>query len=310
MKISDIFELIQGNSLNFKDMIVSDESVVNFISRTSKLNGVVGKVNEIDSVIPFSAGLITVALGGSVLSSFVQTKPFYTAYHIMVLKPKIEMSLNEKLFYCMCINKNAYRYSYGRQANKTLKDIKIPNCVPEQILNLKIDTRLLKSSNTEQVLLTKSEYWEKFTINFLFEIVNGVKLPSYDRKFGTTPLVSTTSQNNGVSDYIDSTGLTLHSNILTVAYSGSVGATFYHEGEVFVGETVFALIPKFKMNKYIAQFLVTVLTKNNERYTYGRKIIGSRYGNDEILLPSKDKTMPDWEYIEYYIKSLSFGDKI
>lgn len=56
----------------------------------------------------------------------------------MVLEPKKEMSFNEKLFYCMCIQKNAYRYSYGRQANKTLRDIVIPENVPQWVKESKI----------------------------------------------------------------------------------------------------------------------------------------------------------------------------
>jgi hypothetical protein len=40
------------------------------------------------------------------------------------------MRLEEKLFYCHCIKMNAYRYQYGRQANKTLKDIELPD-LPE-----------------------------------------------------------------------------------------------------------------------------------------------------------------------------------
>ena len=130
MKISDLFVLHQGNGFELYNMNVSDTSDINFVSRTAQNNGVVAKVSKDESKEPFPAGYITVALGGSVLSSFVQTSPFYTAYHIMVLEPKKEMSFNEKLFYCMCIQKNAYRYSYGRQANKTLKDIMIPDDVP------------------------------------------------------------------------------------------------------------------------------------------------------------------------------------
>ena len=40
------------------------------------------------------------------------------------------MTLTEKLYYCMCIKANDYRYNFGRQANKTLKDIDVPAIVP------------------------------------------------------------------------------------------------------------------------------------------------------------------------------------
>jgi hypothetical protein len=37
------------------------------------------------------------------------------------------MTNDELLFYCCCIRANQYRYSYGRQANRTLKQLQIPS---------------------------------------------------------------------------------------------------------------------------------------------------------------------------------------
>jgi len=133
MKIGDMFQMYQGNSLELMRMNPSSSSGINFVSRTSLDNGVSAQVKKIDGILPFVGGLITVAMGGSVLSSFVQTKPFYTAFHIMVLQPMQDMTLDEKLFYCMCIKKNDYRYNFGRQANKTLKDIEVPDVVPQWV---------------------------------------------------------------------------------------------------------------------------------------------------------------------------------
>jgi len=123
MRVDELFYLHQGNGFELYNMGQSANSNISFVSRTAQANGVVGKVDQVDGIAPFPAGYITVALGGSVLSSFVQKAPFYTAFHIMVLEPKRDMTFQEKLFYCMCIQNNAYRYSYGRQANKTLKNI-------------------------------------------------------------------------------------------------------------------------------------------------------------------------------------------
>lgn len=123
MKISDLFLLHPGNNLELYHMEAGDDTGIHFISRTAQNNGIAAQVFPHQSIPPFPAGYLTVALGGSVLSAFVQEKPFYTAFHIMVLEPKKEMSLKEKLFYCMCIKKNNYRYSYGRQANKTLSEL-------------------------------------------------------------------------------------------------------------------------------------------------------------------------------------------
>lgn len=310
MKISDIFDVSYGINLELnKCDITCDKDGINFVSRTSQNNGVVAKVKRIEGKEPQPAGVLTCAGGGSVLSTFVQTEPFYSGRDLYILKPKKNMSLNEKLFYAMCIKENAYRYNYGRQANKTLKDIELPDTIPDWVNNLKInynvlDTKVKQSSSLD----LNSVKWEDFKIGDLFNIINGIKYPKSDRTSGNLPLVSTTAENNGISDYIAQRD-EIYSNILTVAYSGSVGATFYHEKNVFVGETVFALVPKFELNKYIGMFLCTILNHNNKKYDYGRKIIGSRYVDEYISLPSINGN-PHWSFIENYIKSLPYSDKI
>ena len=174
MKISDLFILHQGNGFELYNMNLSDNSDINFVSRTAQNNGVVAQVDKEENKVPFPAGYITVALGGSVLSSFVQIKPFYTAFHVMVLEPKREMTFNEKLYYCMCIQNNAYRYSYGRQANKTLKNIVIPDDVPEWVKHTEI-VPLTTKNDIKKFDLDVNE-WRKYHLKDLFDFVKGKRL--------------------------------------------------------------------------------------------------------------------------------------
>lgn len=55
-----------------------------------------------------------------------KAEPFYTAYHVARLRPREPMTREELLFYCACIKANRFRYSYGRQANRTIASIKVP----------------------------------------------------------------------------------------------------------------------------------------------------------------------------------------
>lgn len=123
-RIKELFNLYPGNGYKLIKMEEDDKSDINFVSRTSKNNGVVARVKKTQKK-PFQKGAITVALGGSVLSSFIQDNAFYTAYHIMVLMPQEEYSMSNyvKMFICTQIEANKYKFSYGRQANRTLKDI-------------------------------------------------------------------------------------------------------------------------------------------------------------------------------------------
>lgn len=124
-----LFEIRHGNSFDFNKMVKAPmgEHSIAFIRRSGERNGLVAFVEKVGDIEPYESGLITVALGGSALSSFVQPRPFYTAQNVDVLRPLSTMSLDVKLYYCLCIEANRFRYStYGREANRTLKTIQVP----------------------------------------------------------------------------------------------------------------------------------------------------------------------------------------
>lgn len=114
-----------------KTMILNRQTIdskgVRFISSTGQCNGVAARIAETKQAKKYPGGAITVAMKGSVLSSFVQSEDFYIAHQIAVLYPKNEMSLAEKLFYCAAIEANKYRFNYGRQADRTLKELELPS---------------------------------------------------------------------------------------------------------------------------------------------------------------------------------------
>jgi hypothetical protein len=129
VKLNTLFIIQHGNKFDLNKMkkVAASNSAIAFIGRSGEDNGIVAYVSKYDNKEPFQAGNITVALGGSALSSFVQPKPFYTAQNIDVLEPIENMTLDLKLYYCLCIGMNSYRYStFGREANRTLRTLAIP----------------------------------------------------------------------------------------------------------------------------------------------------------------------------------------
>lgn len=131
VRLDQIFVVAHGSKLDLNKMrkcAASDDDAVLFVGRSGERNGFAAFVKKLDYVEPYPSGLITVALGGSALSSFVQPQPFYTAQNIDVLTPIAPMSMDIKLYYCLCIEANRFRYStYGREANRTLKTIQVPS---------------------------------------------------------------------------------------------------------------------------------------------------------------------------------------
>ena len=138
-KLKDLFKIVYGVNLeysNCEETTKDDPEAIPFVSRTETNNGVSGYVKPIAGIEPQKAGLITVAAGGSVLSTFVQPQQFYSGRDLYLLIPRYEMSLSIKLFIVTLITTNKYKYNYGRQANKTLPDIviKLPvneSCNPD-----------------------------------------------------------------------------------------------------------------------------------------------------------------------------------
>lgn len=309
MRVDELFYLHQGNGFELYNMSQSPDSNISFVSRTAQTNGIVGKVDQIDGVTPFPAGYITVALGGSVLSSFVQKDPFYTAFHIMVLEPKRDMTFQEKLFYCMCIQNNAYRYSYGRQANKTLKDIEVPDNAPEWVNCTPIAPLTTQNIRPE---LPRQRRWAEYRMGDLFRFVKGRRLTKADMIDGDTNYLGAISENNGVRQHIQVEPEDISApNCITVNYNGSVGEAFYQAEPFWASDDVNILYADgWEMNKYNALFIVTVIKANRYRFSYGRKWTLEKMKDTILKLPQAEDGTPDFAYMEAYIKALPYGDRI
>ena len=140
VELRSIFDVEYGNKLDLNKMTTASEphSAVAFVGRSGRGNGVSAYVQPIDAIQPYASGLITVALGGAILSSFVQPFAFYTAQNVAVLTPPEDMLLSEKIYYCLCIKANRHRNgAFGREANRTLRNLLVPSRadVPDWVKN-------------------------------------------------------------------------------------------------------------------------------------------------------------------------------
>lgn len=143
--VSTLFDVKYGVNLelvNLDECSHDDNNAIYFVSRTDNNNGVSAIVKMMADVEPNPPHTISVAGGGSVLSSFYQPLPYYSGRDLYFLLPKQEFSVLEMLFYAYCIRLNKYKYNYGRQANRTLKDLLIPKEMPSEFLNLGDDVLL------------------------------------------------------------------------------------------------------------------------------------------------------------------------
>jgi len=151
--VKNLFDVVYGVNLELNKMEV-DPNGINFVSRTAKNNGVSAKVKLLEKFTPISAGMITVAGGGSVMESFLQPEPFYSGRDLYYLKPRVDLSDQEKIYYCVCLRANKYRFNYGRQANRTLKNILIPSIDEIPVWVKKLDLAKLEKdiSNIRELI--------------------------------------------------------------------------------------------------------------------------------------------------------------
>lgn len=312
MKVNDLFIVKYGVNLELmtlETVSTKDTDSVNFVARTAENNGVVARVRLIDGIEPQPAGILSCAGGGSVLSTFVQLEPFYSGRDLYVLIPKNEMTLQEKLYWCMCIKANAYKYTYGRQANKTLKDIELPNTIPEWVNGLSISPYTTDNAQSA-IPLCDSEEWREFELNSLFSFVKGKRLTKDDMSQGTTNYLGAISESNGVRQLIDAPAI-FKANCITVNYNGSVGEAFYQSAPFWATDDVNVLYAKgWTLNKYNALFITTVIKANRYKFSYGRKWTMEKMKKSHIKLPVTAQGSPDWDYMEQYMQSFPYADRI
>jgi hypothetical protein len=307
-KVKDIFEPIYGVNLEFNKM-TPDEKGIPFVARGSTNNGVVGYVKIEENINPNPANTISVAASGSVLESFYQEQSYYSGRDLYYLKPKVPLTKKQMLFYCLVIKSNKYRYSYGRQANKTIGEIKVPSLeeLPKWVNEIDIPKQPNPNPYHKKKVSLDDRDWNWFTIEKVFDNITGTKTTPLSKLeeigSGNNPYVTTQAVNNGVDAFFDFN--TEKGNVITVD-SAVIGFCSYQSIDFSASDHV-EKIELESLNVYKALFLVTILNKEQYRYSYGRKRSQTRIRKEKIKLPVTNEGKPDWEFMEYYIKSLPYS---
>jgi hypothetical protein len=191
-----------------------------------------------------------------------------------------------------------------------------------------------------------TDVWKEFTLNKVFKLQGGFynKKPEHSSE-GAIPFLASTESNNGVTEYYsledikawDKVGnpddilekKLFEGNSIAVTVNGSVCNAFYQADEYTCSHDITSLYLRgHDLNVYIAEFLCTVIMLDKYRWSYGRKPHDvKKFGKSIIKLPirhmetglpyidsskkySDEGFVPDWEYMELFIKSLPYGDRL
>ena len=127
---------------------------------------------------------------------------------------------------------------------------------------------------------------------------------------GNINFIGAIDNNNGVRDKIGNE-IKFEANCITVNYNGSVGEAFYQCEPFWASDDVNVLFLKeHQLNKYIGLFLCTLIKMEKYKYSYGRKWNLDQMRKSCLRIPVDKQGKPDWDFMEQYIKSLPFSDRI
>ncbi|MEB2807157.1 N-6 DNA methylase [Campylobacter upsaliensis] len=161
------------------------------------------------------------------------------------------------------------------------------------------------SINTLSLNINK---WGEFLLSDIFKCSTTMLSIKDELLEGNTPFISRTALNNGCDGYVE-----VEAKFITKGNCISIGAegiyAFYQKENFATGNKIYTLRNE-KLNQYVALFICAVLNHEVYRYSYGRARILSKLQNEYIKLPINHKGELDFEFMENYIKSLPYGDRV
>lgn len=309
--VEDLFEVNYGVNLDLnklEETTIDDKEGIRYVARSEKNNGVTAYVKKINEISPNPPMTISVAGGGTVMSSFLQEEEYYSGRDLFYLKPKIPMTTQILLYYCVALHKNKFKFSYGRQANRTLKHLLIPDIseIPEEIKNYDVQSkgvqeleRLIKQVSSYGLKMV-NECTDYIRLDDLFIVVNGLassKVVVQPEKVNEKliPYIRPSKwQSSSYAGYVDKDTVSSEKifppGTLYVSTDGAGSHTYsYVSVDYFIpNSNVCVLIPKKEMTIVQKLAYATFITANRFKFSYGRKPKGDKLKSIKLPINIKD----------------------
>jgi len=135
-KLFDVYNGLASSQVEVKEDPENDTDIRYIRPSQSYAGSIAGYVDksEIDDKYIYPDNTIYVSTDGqgSHSYSYVSSFEFIPNSNVSILIPKREMSLQEKIYYSICVTSNRFKFSYGRKPKgERLKEIMIPACPPD-----------------------------------------------------------------------------------------------------------------------------------------------------------------------------------
>jgi hypothetical protein len=320
-KISELFPVLQNGKAN--QGMLSDGYDCFYVGAKKDDNGVMLHCAYDSALIQKGNCIIFICNGqGSVGYANYMDVDFIGSTDIVAGYNKMLNQYNG-LFIATVLCQERPKYSFGRKWKTHLKDtvIKLPQTIEgfpdwdfmEQYIK-SLNHKPLTTQNRSSQHPLNINCWQEFKVGDYFDVY----LSSGDLKIdacepGKIPLVSSGATNNGIVGYIDEKGdgkaQIFKANSITVDMFCNA---FYQNNDYYAVShgRVNILYPKFKCNPLIGCFICSVINNERFKYSYGRAVYSDEISRMVIKLPTTSGNVPDFNFMENYIKSLPYGDRI
>lgn len=321
-RLGDLFEIENCKCSKVSGMRIGN---VPYIGATNNNNGVIKFIEYRDALMSKGNCIVFICDGeGSIGLSIYKREDFIGTTTVKIGR-NININRYTGTFITTIADKVRGKYNFGYKRNeKNLKREKLmlpvdslgdPNWQfmedymkqqEEKLLKLLKDK--LKNKNSLNLERIKPLYecdWKEFQFLEIFdEIQRGKRLTKQNQFEGNMPYVSSTSVDNGVDSFIgNKEGVRVFENCLTLANSGSVGSTFFHHYKFIASDHVTKL-KREGLDNYVYQFMLPMLNRLSEKYSFNREINDIRIKREKILLPINNYDLPDFEYMSNYMKKI------
>lgn len=195
-----------------------------------------------------------------------------------------------------------YKSVDNRKFTKTINDY-----VAFMIKNFEVD--FTKVVNNKKSYKLSTEY-KAIRFGDYFKVDRGKVANLTSLVEGTTPIVSSYGENQGISFFGDVP--VKYENCITASLNGSKTGYFAYHNYQFNANTDCGVITsdKFEINKYTGLYLATILKEMEFKFQYGRKLSKTRLGNEIIELPIDSKGNFAYDEIEKYMKQFNYIELI
>lgn len=338
-KVGNLFDIHPTKAL---DGVTAEDcnefGITPLVVNQSYDNGIAGKVNYEATE---KGGIITFSDTWEGETFFYQKDDFIGFAHVQGMYPREKMSENSLIFISVMLEYEARdRYSYGRKKRRDLISesyIKLPvtkdgnpnwDYMDKYVKSL--HHKPLTTQNKKLLSLKLNvQCWKAFKTSKLFyNLQNGKANQQLLKEGNDCFYVGAKKDENGVMIHCmrDEHLITKGNCIVFICNGqGSVGYANYMDVD-FIGTTDIVAGYNKHLNEPIGIFLATVYSQERPKYSFGRKW-KTHLADTEVKLPilhdangapviddsheySDEGFVPDWHFMEHYIKSLPYGDRL